>query len=77
MSTRAEIEAAIAKLSPAEQSELAAWLDARLASAGFDPKVEQAWAGEVKRRVEELDRGRVQGVPAEHVFARVRQILGQ
>jgi hypothetical protein len=31
----------------------------------------------VKRRIEELDSGRVQGVPTEQVFARARQILGR
>jgi len=33
--------------------------------------------GEVLRRIEELDNGRVQGVPAEQVFARARKILGR
>lgn len=32
---------------------------------------------EVKRRIEDLDSGRVQGVPAEQVFARARKILGR
>lgn len=77
MSTVAEIEAAIEKLSPEEQRELAAWFDSRLAFAGFDPRVEDAWADEVRRRIEDLDSGRVQGVPAEQVFARARKILGR
>jgi putative addiction module component (TIGR02574 family) len=77
MSTLAEIEAAIQKLSPEEQRELAAWFDARVAPSDFDAQVEEAWADEVKRRIEELDSGRVQGVPAEQVFARARKILGR
>jgi putative addiction module component (TIGR02574 family) len=77
MSTLTEIEAAIEKLSPEEQRQLAAWFDARLAPTDFDPAVEEAWGDEVKRRIEELDSGRVQGVPAEQVFARARKILGR
>ena len=77
MSTLAEIESAIERLSPEEQRALAAWFDARIAPADLDPAVEEAWAGEVLRRIEELDNGRVQGVPAEQVFARARKILGR
>lgn len=77
MSTVAEIEAALAKLPSEEQREVAVWLETQLAPADFDPAVEAAWADEVKRRIEELDSGRVQGVPAENVFARARQILGR
>lgn len=77
MSTVTEIEAAIEKLSPEEQRQLAAWFDARHAPAGFDPAVEDTWADEVQRRIEQLDSGRVQGVSAEQVFARARKILGR
>lgn len=78
MSTAAEIEAAFEKLSPEEQREFAAWFDERrLSLTDFDPKVEEAWADEVQRRVAELDSGRVQGIPAEQVFARARKILGR
>jgi putative addiction module component (TIGR02574 family) len=77
MSTLAEIESAIEQLSPEEQRALAAWFDARIAPADLDPAVAEAWAGEVLRRIEELDNGRVQGVPAEQVFARARKILGR
>jgi putative addiction module component (TIGR02574 family) len=77
MSTVTEIEAALEKLPPEEQREVAAWLDTRLAPMGFDSSVEEEWAEEVKRRIEELDSGRVQGVPAEQVFARARKILGR
>jgi putative addiction module component (TIGR02574 family) len=77
MSTVTEIEAALAKLPPEELREVAAWLETRLAPMGFDSSVEEEWADEVKRRIEELDSGRVQGVPAEQVFARARQVLGR
>ncbi|HWZ93894.1 MAG TPA: addiction module protein [Opitutaceae bacterium] len=77
MSTVTEIEAALAKLPPEEQREVAAWLDTKLAPLDFATSVEEAWADEVKRRIDELDSGRVKGVPAEQVFARARQILGR
>jgi putative addiction module component (TIGR02574 family) len=77
MSTVPEIEAALAKMLPEEQCQVAAWLDAQLAPAGFDAEVEDEWADVIKRRMEDLDSGRVQGVPAEQVFARARRILGR
>jgi putative addiction module component (TIGR02574 family) len=77
MSTVTEIESALAKLPVEAQREVAAWLDSRLAPAGFDAEVDDVWADEVKRRMEDLDSGRVQGVPAEQVFARARRILGR
>jgi putative addiction module component (TIGR02574 family) len=76
MSTVTEIEAALAQLSPEKQSQVAAWLDAQLAPAGFAADVEDAWADVIKRRMDDLDSGRVQGVPAEQVFARARRALG-
>jgi hypothetical protein len=39
--------------------------------------VETAWADTVKRRLDELDSGRVQGVPAAQVFARARRVLAR
>ncbi len=77
MSTVTEIEAALEKLPPEQLQEVAAWLETRLAPAAPDSSVEDSWSNEVKRRIEELDGGRVQGVPAEKVFARARQILGR
>ncbi len=77
MSTVTEIESALEKLPIEAQREVAAWLDSRLAPTHFDAEVEDVWADEVKRRMEDLDSGRVQGVPAEQVFARARRILGQ
>ena len=77
MSTVPEIEAALAKMLPEEQCQVAAWLDAQLAPVGFNAEVEDEWADVIKRRMEDLDSGRVQGVPAEQVFARARRILGR
>jgi putative addiction module component (TIGR02574 family) len=72
-----EIEAALAKLPPDGQREVAAWLDARLAPMEFESSVEEAWSDEVERRIGELESGTVQGVPAEKVFARARRVLGR
>ncbi|MFA6288254.1 MAG: addiction module protein [Opitutaceae bacterium] len=77
MSTVTEIESALEKLPVEAQREVAAWLESRLASSGFEAGVEEAWSDEVKRRMDDLDSGRVQGVPAEQVFARARRILGR
>jgi len=78
MSSVTEIESALEKLPVEAQREVAAWLDSRLPPVGFDDAdVEDAWADTVKRRMEDLDSGRVQGVPAEQVFARARSILGR
>ena len=77
MSTVTEIEAALAKLPPEEQCLVAAWLDVQLAPTGFASDVEEAWSDTVKRRMEDLDSGRVQGVPAGQVFARGRRVLGR
>lgn len=39
-------------------------------------EVEQAWHDEVARRVEEIKSGRVKGIPAEEVFAKLRGKYG-
>jgi putative addiction module component (TIGR02574 family) len=42
-----------------------------------DPaEVEAAWAEEIKRRVEEIRTGAVEGIPAEEVFAEMRARFG-
>ena len=40
-----------------------------------DPEIEAAWKTEVDRRIEEIQSGRVKGVPAEEVSARIQKIL--
>jgi putative addiction module component (TIGR02574 family) len=44
---------------------------------GIERDVEAAWKTEVHRRVEEIETGKVQGIPAEQTLARVRKIIGQ
>lgn len=38
-----------------------------------DPETDRKWAAVAKRRMEELRSGRVQPVPGEEVFAKIRQ----
>ena len=45
-------------------------LDAELPEDAAE--VEQAWQGEVEKRVEEIKSGRVKTIPAEEVFAKLR-----
>ena len=40
-----------------------------------DPEIEAAWKTEVDRRIEEIQSGKVRGVPAEEVSARIQNIL--
>ena len=35
-------------------------------------EIETAWDAEIARRLEEIDSGKVKGIPAEEVFARLR-----
>jgi putative addiction module component (TIGR02574 family) len=42
-----------------------------------DAEVETAWRVETRRRVAEIESGRVEGIPGEVVSARVRQLVGR
>jgi putative addiction module component (TIGR02574 family) len=42
-----------------------------------DADTEAAWKSEISQRVEEIQNGKVQAIPAEEVFERARQILGR
>ena len=37
------------------------------------PEIERAWAEEAERRVAEIDRGKVELIPGEKVFEKIRQ----
>lgn len=41
------------------------------------PEIEAAWKTEIDRRIEDIQSGKVQGIPGEEVSARVRKIVGQ
>jgi putative addiction module component (TIGR02574 family) len=40
-----------------------------------DPETEAAWKTEIDRRIEEIQSGKVKGIPAEEVSARIQKIL--
>ncbi len=42
-----------------------------------DPEIEAAWKTEIARRIEEIQTGKVQGIPGEEVSSRIRRILGR
>ena len=60
---------------PEKVGELVGLLTADLHAS--DPETEAAWKAEIDRRIEEIQSGKVQGIPAEEVSARIRKILGR
>jgi len=42
-----------------------------------DPSVDKAWQDETRRRIAELESGKVQGIPLEETLAKARKITGQ
>jgi len=71
----AELSAQAKALPPEERARLAEEL-----LASLDPhetEVEAAWDEELRRRIDEVERGAVQLVPADQVFAQVRRALGR
>ena len=75
MSTLEQIEAKIDRLPRKMQLQVVERLNARLWPSGFAPEVEEVWSETVKRRLGEVDSGKVRGVPAAQVFARARRLL--
>lgn len=63
---------AVLALPSEERAEL---IDAVLASLPIEPEIEAAWADEIERRIDDLESGRVRGIPAEQVFAEARARL--
>lgn len=71
----AELSAQAKALPPQERARLAEEL-----LASLDPheaEVEAAWDEELRRRIDEVDRGTVDLVPADQAFAQVRRALGR
>jgi putative addiction module component (TIGR02574 family) len=42
-----------------------------------DPETDAAWKSEIDRRIDEIQTGKVQGIPAEEVFAKAKRLLGR
>ena len=43
----------------------------------LEPEIEQAWREEAHRRVDEIQRGQVAGIPGDEVARRIREIVGR
>ncbi len=41
------------------------------------PGVEEKWIAETRRRIADIEAGRVQGIPGPEVSARIRKIVGR
>jgi putative addiction module component (TIGR02574 family) len=65
------LEAAL-KLPPEEREELIDELSASLDLS----ELGEYWEGEIRRRMEDVDAGRVKTVPADEVFARLERRFG-
>ncbi len=73
MSNQLEIvEAQALKLSPEERAQLA---DRLVTSLFKDEEIEDAWAAEVERRIDEIEGGRVMLIPAADSIARARAAI--
>jgi hypothetical protein len=42
-----------------------------------DPPVDKAWHDETRRRIADMESGKVQGIPLEETLAKARKITGQ
>jgi putative addiction module component (TIGR02574 family) len=69
-----EIESEALQLPPKERARLAQRLLASLDETA-DRDAEQVWLQEAERRLDELESGKVTGIPAEQVFKRARSTL--
>lgn len=75
MSTRAnDVLRTALGLDPNERAELAASLIASL-DPHRDTDVETAWAEEIRRRIESIEQGQVELIPAEEVMRAMRERL--
>jgi putative addiction module component (TIGR02574 family) len=68
------LEAAALSLPRSERARLAERL---IASLDEDSEVEQAWAAEIRRRLDSIDRGEVEMIPAEQVLAEARRRIAR
>jgi len=73
--TLTELKQKAAELSDAERADLALSLIESL-DGPADPDVEEAWRIEIERRIGQIDRGEIELIPGDEVFARLRRRLG-
>ena len=72
--TLTQLKEKASQLPETERAELALSLLESL-DGPTDPDVEEAWRLEVERRIAQIERGEVQLIPGDEVFARVRRRL--
>ena len=65
------IKSELSQLSQADRAALAGFLLSTPAESDAD--TEAAWDVELARRLEDIREGRVEGIPAEQVFAKLRE----
>ena len=68
----AELKQQASQLSEEERAELALSLIESL-DGPADPAVDEAWRREIERRLGQIERGEVQPIPGDEVFARLRR----
>lgn len=69
----ADVESQVRQLSPPDRARLAELLLESLAEVS-SPSVEAAWDAEIRTRIAEFERGDLELIPAEDVFARARKL---
>ena len=69
MAVRPELRDELMKLSADERLELANELLDSVPDEVVDPLWQSEWADEIKRRIEDIRAGRVEGIDAEQVFS--------
>ena len=74
---RAELLKAALELTSEEREQLADELWASLEHGGTDEQVEQAWADEIERRMDEADTGKVKPVSWPQVRAEALDAVGR
>jgi putative addiction module component (TIGR02574 family) len=73
--TLAELKEKASRLSEVERAELALSLIESL-DGPPDKGADEAWRVEIERRIGQIERGEVELIPGEEVFARLRRRLG-
>lgn len=73
--TVVDLKTQLAQLPEQDRAELAHFLIGSLDSE-VDADIDTAWVMELERRKEEITSGRANGIPAEQVFARLREKYG-
>ena len=43
----------------------------------LSPGIEESWKAETRRRVADIETGKVQGIPGREVSARIRKVVGR